>query len=158
MFPEHGFGMPPFFKLVFFGVFALIVFRALYALATTTTTLVQNRAAPLESSQATVRAKRTEVRGKHDSTRTRYFITFEQNDGSRREFPVTGEQFGQWIEGDTGTLYSQGTWFQGFERNQPTPPTPEQPTVHPPTACVYCATPLRPETVECPNCGSNRRN
>jgi hypothetical protein len=158
MFPEHGFGPPPFFKFVFFGIFALIVFRILASLVGRATDHAENSAAPLLSSQATIRAKRTEVRGKHDSTRTRYFITFEQSDGTRREFPVTGEQFGQWVEGDTGTLHYQGTWFQGFERGRPTPPVPEEPSASATTACVYCATPMRPETVECPNCGSNRRN
>ncbi len=37
-------------------------------------------------------------------------------DGSRKEFGVTGEEYGLLAEGDRGMLQSQGTWYKGFNR------------------------------------------
>jgi hypothetical protein len=156
MFPDHGFGPPPFFKIVFYGIFALVVFRIVTSLFTRATLQAANQSAPLRSSDATVVAKRSDLRGGRKSARTRYFITFELSDGARLELAVTGEQFGQWIERDSGILRFQGTWFQGFERR-----TNELPPVaagqREASRCAHCATVLPPDEVECPNCGSAQR-
>lgn len=49
--------------------------------------------------------------------RWNYFATFEFPDGSREEFRLQGEAYGLLSEGDSGLLRTQGTWFQGFDRN-----------------------------------------
>ncbi|MGE5561156.1 MAG: DUF2500 domain-containing protein [Chloroflexota bacterium] len=49
---------------------------------------------------------------------TTYFITFEFDDGSREEFEVKRDIYGLLVDGDSGALKSQGTWFQGFARGE----------------------------------------
>jgi hypothetical protein len=77
----------------------------------------RNRASPLLSREAQIVGKRQNVRGGSEtSTTTSYYLTFEFTDGSRKEFGVTGEEYGLLAEGDRGMLQSQGTWYKGFNR------------------------------------------
>lgn len=73
-----------------------------------------NARAPLAERQAKVVTKRTEVWGDH--SRTYYYATFEFEGGERAEYQVTGAQFGLLVEGDAGTLRTQGTAFRSFDR------------------------------------------
>ncbi|MDR0848854.1 MAG: DUF2500 domain-containing protein [Propionibacteriaceae bacterium] len=78
-----------------------------------------NMKAPLLNSPARVIDKRTAVAGsggEYASTSTSYFVTFELPDGQRLELAVDGHVTGQIVAGDAGTLYWQGTWFKGFQR------------------------------------------
>ncbi|HAX74190.1 MAG TPA: DUF2500 domain-containing protein [Firmicutes bacterium] len=83
----------------------------------------QDKAKPIESVQAKVIAKRTNVSRHHhdnghmhDSSSTSYYVTFEFYGGDRLELLVPGKKFGYMIEGDEGTLQYQGRIFVGFER------------------------------------------
>lgn len=60
-----------------------------------------------------------EVGEVHDSVRTWYYLTFQFEDGSREEFPVSGSEYAMLAEGDVGLLQSQGSWFKRFERELP---------------------------------------
>ncbi|MFD2878527.1 DUF2500 domain-containing protein [Paenibacillus rhizoplanae] len=68
-------------------------------------------------------SKRTEVRqqqSQEDSlssrTSTTYYLTYEAEDGMRREFKVEGQEYGMSAEGDQGILTYQGTRYHGFQR------------------------------------------
>lgn len=74
----------------------------------------RNNHSPKESCSAKVLAKRTHVFG-HETAHTTYHVTFEWGD-QRKEFQVSSKEYAILIEGDTGTLYFQGTRFLNFER------------------------------------------
>lgn len=79
---------------------------------------VTNNNAPKLHSGATVVTKRSQATGGSSSTvREIYFATFELPDTQRIELNMTGQQYGQLVEGDQGTLFWQGTRYQGFKRN-----------------------------------------
>ena len=50
------------------------------------------------------------------STRTRYFATFEMEDGKRLELGMNDSEYGMLAEGDQGCLSFQGTRYLGFDR------------------------------------------
>lgn len=81
---------------------------------------VDNLDQPLLTRRARVVGRRQSVSSsgidEHHHTHTSYYVTFEFEDGSREEFSVRGDQYALLIEGDVGTLRSQGTWFKGFDR------------------------------------------
>jgi len=78
----------------------------------------RNNAMPVESVPAAVVAKRADVSGRMNrgSTWTTYYVTFELAGGERREFWVSGNEYGLLAEGDRGTLTHQGTRYRGFRR------------------------------------------
>jgi hypothetical protein len=76
-----------------------------------------NACIPVQSAWARVVAKRTEVIGhRNGRTHTRYYGTFEFADATRREYLLSGTNFGLLVEGDAGRLSWQGTAYRGFER------------------------------------------
>jgi hypothetical protein len=78
---------------------------------------VSNQCRPPGRAEARVVTKRSEVLGHgHGRTYTTYYATFEFPDGSRREFPLSGTEFGLLVEGDAGFLSWQRTAYRGFER------------------------------------------
>ncbi|MBB5172595.1 DUF2500 domain-containing protein [Texcoconibacillus texcoconensis] len=48
--------------------------------------------------------------------KTKYFVTFEFENGDRHEFKVKGNEYGMLTEGDVGHITFQGTRYKGFER------------------------------------------
>ncbi len=58
----------------------------------------------------------TDRHGFHSSASTRYFATFELEDGQRLEFSVNDSEYGMLAEGDQGQLSFQGTRYLGFDR------------------------------------------
>lgn len=81
-----------------------------------------NNQQPVQSVTAQVVTKRTRVSGRrsdgyHSRTSTFYYCTFEDQQGGRHEFRVAGQEYGQLVEGDLGTLTYQGTRYQGFKRH-----------------------------------------
>ena len=105
-----------------FSVFP-ILFLAVFGLAfgTIVGTLVKgakqnhrNNNSPRLTSEATVVAKRTHVRGDH--AHTTYYATFQFESGDRLELMIPYNQFGYLVEGDRGKLTFQGTRFLNFER------------------------------------------
>jgi len=92
---------------------------------------MRNNRSPQETVNARVVAKRMKVSGHggtvmpgnvssmhtfHSSTNTRYFVTFELEDGKRLELGVKDGEYGMLAEGDQGRLSFQGTRYLGFER------------------------------------------
>ena len=91
---------------------------------------IRNNHSPLETVAARVTAKRMKVsghglygtghtaatRGMGSSTYTRYFATFEMEDGKRLELGVKESEYGMLAENDRGRLSFQGTRYLGFER------------------------------------------
>lgn len=73
-----------------------------------------NNNSPRLTSEATVVAKRMQVRGDH--SHTTYFATFQFESGDRLEMEIPHDRFGYLVEGDRGKLSFQGTRFLGFER------------------------------------------
>ena len=56
------------------------------------------------------------MNGRHTSTSTSYYATFQVESGDRMEFLINGREYGLLVEGDRGRLSFQGTRYLGFER------------------------------------------
>jgi hypothetical protein len=100
------------------GMFLLVFGIIAWQLARGFAQWSRNNASPVESVPAKVVAKRTDTSGGMNGRRvwTEYYVTFELEDGQRKEFWVDGEDFGVLVEGDRGTLTYQGTRYKGFQR------------------------------------------
>ncbi|TDQ41195.1 DUF2500 domain-containing protein [Aureibacillus halotolerans] len=82
----------------------------------------KNSSHPKLDVAAEVVAKRSNVRGgRFSSTRNLYFVTFEVESGDRMELIVSGSEYGQLSEGDSGTLAFQGARYIGFDRKRESP-------------------------------------
>ncbi|ETT70316.1 hypothetical protein C173_16616 [Paenibacillus sp. FSL R7-277] len=115
LFDFTGTVLPVFLALVV-GIIAVSAGRGLLQWS-------RNNNAPLQSIPARIVSKRTEVRqqqSQEDSlssrTSTTYYLTYEAEDGVRREFKVEGQEYGMSAEGDQGILTYQGTRYHGFQR------------------------------------------
>ena len=82
----------------------------------------RNNHAEQETHRACIVTKRIDVDhygngDKVSSSTTTYYVTFELENGERREFRVSGKLYGQLAEKDQGELQFQGTRFLSFQRN-----------------------------------------
>jgi len=91
---------------------------------------IRNNNSPVQTVDASVAAKRMHVSGHgitaagnvsamhrlNSSTYTRYFATFEMENGERLELSVNDSEYGLLAENDRGRLTFQGTRYLGFER------------------------------------------
>ena len=91
---------------------------------------IRNNRSPQQTMNARVVAKRMKatgfghtmmgsaavMRGMGTTTRTRYFATFETEDGGRLELGVNDAEYGMLAEGDRGQVSFQGTRYLGFAR------------------------------------------
>ena len=109
-----GFGLFSIFPIMFFVVFALVLFIIGSALVKNMRLNKQNNASPRLACDATIVAKRTKVWGDH--SHTTYFATFQFESGDRLELEIPFNQFGYLVEGDRGKLTFQGTRFLEFQR------------------------------------------
>ena len=123
-----GFGFP--FNLIpyFIGGVFLLVFGAIaFAIISGIAQWMKDNAAPVETFEARVIARRTKAT-QHQSTSDTthsasrwtsysYFATFEYSNGQRREFGIAESEYGVLIEGDKGTLTFQGSRYKGFARH-----------------------------------------
>ncbi|MBW4428728.1 MAG: DUF2500 domain-containing protein [Nostoc desertorum CM1-VF14] len=101
---------------IFIGIiFVIIVVSILLGLRKELTKWRYNNQQPVLSVAARVVAKRTHVSG-FDKASSYYYCTFEVRDGTRHEFYVGDQEYGQLVEGDTGTLSYQGTRYRSFYR------------------------------------------
>ena len=73
----------------------------------------KNNASPILTMEAQVVAKREWC---SHNRQTRYFATFEVENGKRMELALSGREYGLLTQGDMGTLTVQGTRYKGFER------------------------------------------
>jgi hypothetical protein len=105
-------------------VFALVIGTFIFNAGRGISEWSSNNNQPVLIVQAKVVTKRTNVsvhhhhhaNHTHDSTSTQYFATFELERGERREFQISGREFGLLAEGDAGELTYQGTRYKGFNR------------------------------------------
>ncbi|UCZ54241.1 DUF2500 domain-containing protein [Bacillus shivajii] len=100
-------------------IFFIVIGTILYQLFNGIREWARNNQLPRETVKSKIVSKRTDVRkraGKNHRTYTTYFVTFELEDGSRKEFKISGREYGQLAEGDVGNLTHQGTRYHGFER------------------------------------------
>jgi hypothetical protein len=114
--PLPGFSL--IFPAIIVSIFVLVLGVIGYAVIKGISTAAYNKKQPIIDREAKVVSKRQHVSGGagDTSTSTRYYITFEFADGSREEFALGSREYGLIAEGDTGTLYSQGTWYKEFKR------------------------------------------
>lgn len=71
---------------------------------------------PIDSREAVVKGKRTDVTQQEDGVKTTYYITFQRVDGVRIELEVPGEDYGLTAEGDEGILVMRGSEYFVFRR------------------------------------------
>ncbi|MBT2282924.1 DUF2500 domain-containing protein [Paenibacillus polymyxa] len=108
------------FVSIFIGaVFLIVAGVIVYAIISGVRTWSSNNATALLTLHSTVVAKRTEVSGGSgdSSATTRYYVTFEFDNGGRNELIVGGNHYGMMVENDRGMLTYQGTRFKHFERD-----------------------------------------
>ncbi|MBF2046545.1 MAG: DUF2500 domain-containing protein [Leptolyngbya sp. IPPAS B-1204] len=108
-------------------IVALMIGLAGFALSRSLLEWQANNQQPVVSVAAEVVAKRADVRGRGSAdsglTRTYYYGTFEDQTGIRREFRLSGQEYGQLAEGDKGILTYQGSRYHSFQRrSSPTLP------------------------------------
>jgi hypothetical protein len=106
--------VPIFIGLCFITVFGGIIYVIVRAIGQAS----YNNSQPILSTAAAIVAKRTSTRGGGNETMvsTTNYVTFETQNGVRREFSVGGKEYGLLVEGDQGTLSSQRTRYKGFQR------------------------------------------
>ena len=127
-------------ELAFFfigAVFVLVAGVVVFGIVKGLSQWRGNEQALLRSVDALVVSRRTDVRrhsgsmaqgnaigggagtqfGVSTLSSTTYFVTFEEPSGERRELQVSGQDFGQFAEGDRGHLIHQGTRYKGFTRD-----------------------------------------
>lgn len=104
------------YKTVFFAAFFLIVTMMAFMIWRGMWQINRNNKAPVNSVNAKVSGKRMEVSGHQAGASTWYYVTFEEENGERRELCVSGEIYGLLAEGDEGVLTYQGTRYLDFER------------------------------------------
>lgn len=110
--------MPLFFKIFGGLVFTLVAGTFIYVIFKGLSTWISNNAADLAQERCKVVDKRTEVWGGSgdSSANTNYYITFEFDNRTRKELPVSAKHFGVIVIGDLGELTYQGTRFKEFKR------------------------------------------
>lgn len=114
------------FPLVFGLVFALVIGVFLFVIVKGIGTWAWNNQQPVQTLPAKVVSRRTDTSGTGSSMNsssgsggsvsTWYYVTFELDGGERKEFGVSGHEYGLLAEGDPGTLTFQGTRYKGFAR------------------------------------------
>ena len=117
---------PIFFFLMFAFVFVMIIYTAVKGFREKR----ENDASPVLEVAATVVTKRADTsRTAHQNmageipttsftSHTTYYATFQVKSGDRMEFTVSGAEYGQLAEGDSGVLTFQGTRYVGFTRER----------------------------------------
>lgn len=115
--PGFGTGIAVFgviWMLLFVGIIGTMIFFVIKGIAQ----WQYNNGQTVQSVEATVVTKRTSTSGGGNDTSvsTWYHATFETPDGERREFGISGSEYGLLVEGDRGTLTFQGTRYKGFVR------------------------------------------
>lgn len=112
---------------IFIGIiFVLVIGGIIFAIVKGIGTWAWNNKQPVQALPAHVVSKRTDTSGTGSSidsdfgsgrVSTSYYVTFEMDSGERKEFGLSGREYGQLAEGDAGTLTFQGTRYKGFARS-----------------------------------------
>lgn len=114
-----------FIPIIFIMVIGTIIFQAVRGIITWNS----NNQSPIRSVEARVTSKRADIKrhnnvhhgpgGIHHnnpSTSTAYYVTFQFDSNQRLEFRISGTEYGQLAEGDSGKLSYQGSRYLDFER------------------------------------------
>ena len=112
----HFSSTPGGFQFFFILIAAIVIGGIISVIVHGTHTWIKNNNSPFETVDAQVVAKRHHVTGSESSTSTTYYVTFEMENGERKELHVSGKEYGLLAEGDRGRLSHQGTRYKGFER------------------------------------------
>ena len=116
------------FPIIFGLVFVLVIGGILFAVVKGIGTWEWNNKQPVQSLPARLVSKRTDTSGGGSSlmndnddmmnsrVTTSYYVTFEVDGGERKEFGLSGREYGLLAEGDQGMLTFQGTRYKGFAR------------------------------------------
>ena len=124
---DMGFAlMDRLFPLMFLVVFIFIISTIVGSRVSGAKRKHKNDQSPRVTADAKVVSKRMQVgqnrqsSGDNDMMRSytysKYFVTFEFENGDRLELLVDGSDYGLLVEGDTGKLSFQGTRYLGFQR------------------------------------------
>ena len=127
---EFGFGESA-FQTIFWIVFGAIALAFVFILGKGLLQWIKNNNSPRLTEDVLITGKRTDTRrhsnanmgditgahGYHSSFTTWYYVTFQLENGQRKELQVRGTVYGQLAEGDRGKLTWQGTRFVDFERS-----------------------------------------
>lgn len=114
--------MAPGFSSAFNLILFIVIGGFVWAIGSTLFRTANNLSQPELTRWARIVGRRQNTSGGGGTTghttsvSTFYYVTFELEDGSREELSVSGHQYGLLVEGDVGTLQTQGTWFKGFQR------------------------------------------
>ena len=118
------------FNPIMTGLIAVFVLLTAAAIGRGLWVWIRNNHSPVQTVDARIVSKRMEVTGHSNtmagnvsgmhghglSTFTRYFATFEMENGKRLELSIKDSVFGKLAEGDRGRFSFQGTRYLGFER------------------------------------------
>lgn len=113
--------MPIFVVIIFVIVISMFIITAVKGVKQWN----YNNEQPVLTVEAKVVSKRTNVSRHHHNnsndhmhshTSTTYYVTFQVESGDRIELMLSGEEFGQLVESDSGKLTFQGTRYKGFKR------------------------------------------
>ncbi|MBP0725300.1 DUF2500 domain-containing protein [Bacillus sp. RG28] len=100
-------------------IFVIILGTILTMIIKGISTWNKNNHQPRINTKAKVVTKRTSTSGGGETNvYHQYFVTFEFDSGDRVEFQVTGQEYGQLVEGDNGELEFQGTRYLGYTRTK----------------------------------------
>lgn len=115
--------MPVLVGVVFVIVIGMFIVRTVQGIGQWN----RNNASPVLTVDARLITKRADVshhqhhddgtNHMHHTSYTTYYATFEVQSGDRLEFVVSGREYGQFAQQDTGKLTFQGTRYIGFERD-----------------------------------------
>ena len=122
-----------FFVVLFTIVFVIVTAGIIFSIIKGIGEWNSNNHSPKLNVEATCVSKRTNVthhsepvandfsgaHGYTHSSDTAYYAAFEVESGDRIEFRITGLQYGELKEGDTGVLSFQGTRYLSFECHVP---------------------------------------
>lgn len=122
---------PAGFQFFFVLIAALVIGGFIYAIVSGARTWISNNNSPILTVDAVIVSKREDVsvhrhgnagdvtgaHGYHTTSSTTYYVTFEMENGERKELHVSGKEYGLLAEGDSGKLTFQGTRYKGFERS-----------------------------------------
>ncbi len=113
MYPDPGFlGIGDIiFQILFIGIFFLVIYLFVTVIYKGIKEKLSNDKAEILKRYARLLDKRIHVR-----SFTAYYVTFELDNGERKEFHVSGKDYGLLVENDYGLLTCQGTRFISFER------------------------------------------
>lgn len=103
-------------------IFVLVIGTFIFVIVKGIGTWAWNNEQPVQTLPAHVISKRTNTSGTGSSmsggsVSTWYYVTFEMDGDARKEFGMSGREYGLLAEGNPGALTFQGAGDKGFARS-----------------------------------------